>query len=49
MANALEEEWNNYFVQLNKLERKSVLLMLKTFLQRHNEDTDRISMEPKQY
>ncbi|HRO45179.1 hypothetical protein [Agriterribacter sp.] len=45
MANALEQEWNNYFVQLNELERKSVLLMLKTFLQRHNEDTDRISME----
>ena len=45
MANALEQEWNNYFVQLNELERKSVLLMLKTFLQRRNEDTDRISME----
>lgn len=45
MANALKQEWNNYFVQLNELERKSVLLMLKTFLQRRNEDTDRISME----
>lgn len=45
MANALEQEWNNYFVQLNELEKKSVLLMLKTFLQRRNEDTDRISME----
>ena len=45
MANALEQEWNNYFVQLNELERKSVLLMLKAFLQRRNEDTDRISME----
>ena len=45
MANALEQEWNNYFVQLNELERKSVLLMLKTFLKRRNEDTDRISME----
>ncbi len=45
MANALEQEWHNYFVQLNDVERKSVLLMLKTFLQRRNEDTDRISIE----
>ena len=45
MANALEQDWNNYFVQLNELERKSVLLMLKALLQRRNEDTDRISME----
>ena len=45
MANALEQEWHNYFVQLNEVERKSILLMLKTFLQRRNEDADRISIE----
>ena len=32
MANALEKEWYSYFVQLNEAEKKSVLLMLKTFL-----------------
>jgi hypothetical protein len=45
MANVLEQEWHSYFVQLNEVERKSVLLMLKTFLLRRNEDTDRISIE----
>lgn len=45
MANALEQEWHNYFVQLNEVERKSILLMLKTFLQRRNEDNDRVSIE----
>lgn len=45
MANALEQEWQRYFVQLNDMERKSVLLMLKAFLQRRNEETDRISIE----
>ncbi len=45
MANVLEQEWHSYFMQLNEVERKSVLLMLKTFLQRRNEDTDRISIE----
>ena len=45
MSNVSEQEWRSYFMQLNELERKSVLLMLKTFLQRRNEDTDRTSIE----
>ncbi len=44
MADKLEQEWHNYFVQMNEAERKSVLLMLKTFLQRRNEDTDGLSL-----
>lgn len=45
MANVLEQEWNSYFKQLNEVERKSVLLMLKTFLQRRNKENDRINLE----
>ena len=45
MANVLEKEWNSYFVQLNDAEKKSVLLMLRTFLQRGIEDANRISIE----
>jgi hypothetical protein len=45
MENVLEQEWQRYFVQLNEVEKKSVLLMLKTFLQGRSEDTDRISIE----
>ncbi len=45
MANVLEKEWHSYFVQLNETEKKSVLLMLKTFLQRRTENDDRISIE----
>lgn len=32
MENILEEELHSYFLQLNDAEKKSVLLMLKTFL-----------------
>ncbi len=45
MANALEKEWYSYFVQLNEAEKKSVLLMLKTFLHGRSEDAGRISIE----
>ena len=45
MANVLEKEWNSYFVRLNDAEKKSVLLMLRTFLQRGIEDAKRISIE----
>lgn len=45
MSNVLEQEWNSYFVRLNEVEKKSVLLMLKTLLQRRNSDIDRISIE----
>jgi hypothetical protein len=31
MANVLEQEWHNYFLQLNEMEKKSVVLMLKDF------------------
>ena len=45
MANVLENEWNSYFVQLNEAEKKSVLLMLKTFLHKQNKDEGHISIE----
>ena len=45
MANVSEQEWHNYFLQLNEMEKKSVVLMLKAFLQQRNQDTDRISLE----
>ena len=45
MPNALEKEWFSYFAQLNEAEKKSVLLMLKTFLHRRNGDAGRISIE----
>ena len=45
MSNVLEKEWYSYFVQLNEAEKKSVLLMLKTFLQRRSEDVAPISIE----
>jgi predicted transcriptional regulator len=45
MANVLEQEWHNYFLQLNEMEKKSVVLMLKAFLQQRNQDTGRISLE----
>lgn len=45
MANTLEKEWYSYFAQLNEAEKKSVLLMLKTFLQKRSVDAGRISIE----
>lgn len=45
MANVLDKELYSYFVQLNDAEKKSVLQMLKTFLQGRTEDTGRISIE----
>jgi hypothetical protein len=45
MENILEKEWYSYFAQLNDAEKKSVLLMLKTFLQRRNEDVVSTSIE----
>lgn len=32
MAQILEKEWQGYFNQLSELEKKSVILMLKTLL-----------------
>lgn len=43
--NVSEKEWQNYFVQLNEAEKRSVLLMLKVFLQRRDADAERTSIE----
>ena len=45
MVNVSEKEWQKYFVQLNEAEKKSVLLMLKIFLQRRGEGVKRINIE----
>ena len=45
MMNVSEKEWQNYFVQLNEAEKRSVLLMLKVFLQRRDADAERASIE----
>ena len=43
--NVSEKEWQSYFLQLNGAEKKSVLLMLKVFLQRRDADAERASIE----
>lgn len=45
MANGIDKELGSYLKQLNEAEKKSVLLMLKTFLKGRSEDTVRISIE----
>lgn len=45
MANILEKEWQNYFVELNETEKQSVLQMLKVFLNSRKENTEHISIE----
>ncbi len=45
MENVMEKEWHNYFQQLNEGEKKSILQMLKAFLQSRNATTERISVE----
>jgi predicted transcriptional regulator len=45
MENVLDKELTSYLKQLNEAEKKSVLLMLKTFLKGRSEDTNRISIE----
>ena len=46
MATALDKELGSYLKQLNEAEKKSVLLMLKTFLQGRNQrSAGRISIE----
>ncbi len=45
MASVLDNELNSYFVQLNDAEKKSVLLMLKTFLRSRGEQTDKASID----
>jgi predicted transcriptional regulator len=45
MASVLDKELGSYLKQLNEAEKKSVLLMLKTFLLGRNDDAGRISIE----
>jgi hypothetical protein len=45
MAKVLDTEMQNYFTQLNDAEKKSVIQMLKTFLQSRKDKADRISVE----
>jgi hypothetical protein len=41
---AIDEEMNNYFMQLNETEKKSVVQLIKTFLKSRKE-LERISIE----
>lgn len=45
MAQALDQEMHNYFTQLKEAEKRSIILMLKTFLQTRKENAERISIE----
>lgn len=45
MENVLDKKMFNYFKQLNDAEKKSVVQMLKTFLNGRQETTGRISIE----
>jgi predicted transcriptional regulator len=45
MADILDKELSRYFIQLNEAEKKSVLLMLKTFLRGRNKEEKRINIE----
>ncbi|MEO8821368.1 MAG: hypothetical protein ABI267_02935 [Ginsengibacter sp.] len=45
MANVLDKEMFNYFTMLNEAEKKSVVQMLKTFLNGRVETPVRISIE----
>jgi len=45
MANALEQELMQYIHQLDEAEKKSILQMLKTFVNGRGSKVDRISIE----
>jgi predicted transcriptional regulator len=45
MTSTIDQELNDYIMQLNEAEKKSVLLMLKTFLQSRQQSKSRISLE----
>lgn len=45
MENVLEKKMFNYFSQLNEQEKKSVIQMLKVFLNTRSENTKRVSIE----
>jgi len=44
-AKAIEKEMYDYFMQLNDAEKKSVVQMIKTFLQRRKKDDENIDVE----
>ena len=44
MANILDQKLYSYFVLLNEAEKKSVLLMLKTFLESRTRTADPMSI-----
>lgn len=45
MANTTDQELNEFITQLNEAEKKSVLLMLKTFLTGRNRFSERTTLE----
>ena len=45
MESAIDRELNQFITQLSELEKKSVLLMLKTFLQERQQSYQRVSLE----
>ena len=45
MQDVLDQKLQNYFVQLNETEKKSVLLLLKTFLAARTKPDTPISLE----
>lgn len=45
MATALEKELFSYIIQLNDIQKRSVLQMLKTFMQGHEQMSPPISIE----
>ncbi|HEY4323797.1 MAG TPA: hypothetical protein VGN20_07415 [Mucilaginibacter sp.] len=45
MANAIEQELFQYFLQLDEAEKKSVLQMLKTFVKGREKKVTHISIE----
>jgi hypothetical protein len=49
MGQALEQEMHNYFIQLNEAEKKSVILMLRTFLKGRSTVSSEQNFDVEQY
>lgn len=45
MLNVLDQKLQSYFVQLNEAEKKSVLLLIKTFLNSRAESADNVNID----
>lgn len=45
MANAMDREMFNYFMQLNDAEKKSVVELLRTFMKSRKGHFDRVTIE----